>query len=354
MRLHVIALPHTQLTQDYSSCAFTSLTRGFIDMMTDEGHEVIAYAAGEEYEHHGAEHVTCSAAHGTPEEAQFERWDASAPHWQVMATNAVREVHKRREPGDLICLSSGEWYPFFEPFKNDGLLTEFIAGYQGVRDTHRVYPSYAWLHTVEGHWQTAYAADGRDFDTVIPHWYDAASLQGPVSRNAGYYLYLGRLTDRKGYRIAQQVCERLGVPLVLAGPLDGSGPFRGYGEHLGPVGPDERRHLLQGAAALLAPTRYIEPFGLVSIEAQACGIPVISSDNGGFTETVENGVTGYRCRSFADYLDAAVKAPALDRWNIWRRSDRWHPETIAPQYTRYFEKLQTLWEDGWYTVPPGV
>jgi glycosyltransferase involved in cell wall biosynthesis len=170
----------------------------------------------------------------------------------------------------------------------------------------------------------------------------------PLGKGDGdYYLYIGRLIERKGYRIAQEVCERLDKRLILAGP----GPQDGYGEFVGSVGPEERAELMGGAIATFAPTLYVEPFGNVVIEAQACGTPTITTDWGAFTENNIDGVTGFRCRTLDEFIKAAEKVKTLDRAAIRNHSvSTYSLDVIAKKYEQYFQRLLTLWDKGWYTV----
>ena len=162
-----------------------------------------------------------------------------------------------------------------------------------------------------------------------------------------YYLYIGRMIERKGYNIAQEVCQRLGKRLILAGP----GEHSGYGEFVGSVGPEERARLMGGAIATFAPTLYIEPFGNVVVEAQACGTPTITTDWGAFTETNINGFTGYRCRTLQEFMDAAEKVKTLDRKKIREHAvGKYSVDVIAKQYEDYFKRLSTLWSNGWYQL----
>jgi glycosyltransferase involved in cell wall biosynthesis len=162
-----------------------------------------------------------------------------------------------------------------------------------------------------------------------------------------YYLFIGRLIDRKGYRIAQEVCERLGKRLILAGP----GEQIGYGEFVGSVDPEERARLMGGAIATFAPTLYIEPFGNVVIESQACGTPTITTDWGAFTENNPHGITGFRCRTLKEFMDAAENVKQLDRAAIRERAvSLYNLDTIGAQYNDYFQRLLTLWGDGWYEL----
>jgi glycosyltransferase involved in cell wall biosynthesis len=165
--------------------------------------------------------------------------------------------------------------------------------------------------------------------------------------DGNYYFYIGRIIDRKGYRIAQEVCERLGKRLILAGPGEGTG----YGEFIGNVGPEQRAELMGGAIALFAPTLYIEPFGNIAVEAQTCGTPTITTDWGAFVETNINGVTGYRCRTLADFVRAAEDVKSLDRAAIRQQAiEKYSLATVGKMYEEYFERLLTLWDDGWYQL----
>ena len=159
-----------------------------------------------------------------------------------------------------------------------------------------------------------------------------------------YFLYVGRLIGRKGYRIAQDVCDRLHKRLIVCG----FGDFDGYGEYRGVVGIEEREKLMSRAQAVFVPTQYLEPFGGVHAEALLCGSPVITSDFGVFTETVTPEV-GRRCRSLRDYLQAVEEVQTLDREFIREYAlSKFSYEAIRPQYERYFEKLLTVRDEGWY------
>jgi uncharacterized protein YbaR (Trm112 family) len=356
VRLHVVSLPHTQTTKAYNSCAFTALTRNFCQMMTDGGHEVFLYAS-EDNDADVAELIPCiskqrqreSGFHGPEDMGKVEfRHDAS--YWKHMAMRATVNIQARQEPGDILCLASGDQWPIAEAIP-DMLSVEFIAGYQGVTQPFVVYPSYSWMHSVYGHQHGAAAYDPSDFDTVIPHFVDHSEFQY-VEKPDDYFLYIGRLIDRKGWRIAQDVCERLGKRLVVAG----RGDFDGYGDYVGSVDARERAHLMGHAQAIFMPTRYIEPFGLVQIEAAMCGTPVIGSDWGAITDTVTDKVNGFRCRSLADYMYAAQMTPAIDREMVFAMAQKYALHNIRPLYERYFAKLRAAQasQTGWYTVKESV
>jgi glycosyltransferase involved in cell wall biosynthesis len=107
---------------------------------------------------------------------------------------------------------------------------------------------------------------------------------------------------------------------------------------------------MANATAVFVPTIYVEPFGNVAVEAMACGTPVITSDWGAFTETVIQGKTGFRCRTFAQFLDAMEDVKQLDPHVIRAHAlSNYSLEAVALKYDEYFRRLMTLWGEGWYS-----
>ena len=348
MRFHVVSLPHTQVTKSFANCAYTEKVRRFCIMMTGLGHEVILYA-GEQVEASVTELVTCiyedqreaACAGGHYTSASF---DINLPHWQIFNTNVIREMKQRLQPTDFICLIGGWAHkPVADAFP-EHMSVEFGVGYGGVFSKYRVFESYAWMHSIYAGYQNPTTVDGHFYDAVIPGYLEPEMF--PLGNHDGdYYLFMGRLIERKGYQIAQEVCERLGKRLILAGPGTGSG----YGEFVGAVGPEKRAELMGGAIATFAPTLYIEPFGNVVIEAQACGTPTLTTDWGAFTETNIDGVTGFRCRTLGEFMWAATQAANLDHKAIRQHAvSKYSLDVIAKKYEDYFTRLLTLWGEGWY------
>jgi glycosyltransferase involved in cell wall biosynthesis len=98
---------------------------------------------------------------------------------------------------------------------------------------------------------------------------------------------------------------------------------------------------------------YIEPFGGVAVEAMMCGTPVITSDWGAFTETVQHGKTGYRCRTLDDYIWAAEHISNINpmdcrEWAV----NNYSAQRVALMYDEFFHKVLDLWGDGWYSQYP--
>lgn len=345
MRFHLTALPHTQVTRAYSACAYTQKVLKFANMMGDRGHEVIVY--GSEENESSADLVTCitkarqiELGFRGPEDYQGINFDANKPLFSEFNACIIEEMQQRIEPRDFILLSMGTSnMPIIDAFPNH-IRVEYGVGYTGiVASTFKVYESYAWRHFVSG----VYDTNGQFFDEVIPNYFEVDDF--PPSTPEDYFLYMGRLIERKGYDIAVEACRQRDRRLLLAG----LGEIPDYGEYRGMVGTEERGTLMAGAIALFCPTLYVGPFEGVSVEANMCGTPVITTDWGSYTENVIEGFNGFRCRSMKDFHRAMDLAESVDRqaireWTI----ERFSTDVVAEQYERYFERLNTLWGQGFY------
>ena len=319
-------------------------------MMKDLGHTVYLYA-GEENEARVDELIPCIketqrklvVGNRPYVEAPF---DMNLPHWKKFNGNVIKAMRKRLEQKDFICLIAGYTHkPIADAFPNH-ISVEFGVGYSGIFSKYRVFESYAWMHSIYSQFRNAADANGAYYDDVIPGYFEKEMFPFQPNKE-DYYLYVGRLIDRKGWRIAQEVCQRLGKRLLVAGP----GEFSGYGEYVGVVGPEQRADLMGKAQALFAPTHYVEPFGNVVIEAQACGTPTITTDWGAFTETNLNYITGFRCRSFQEFCDATEWVKELDYAFISQHAyETYDLSVISLRYEKYFKRLLTLWDKGWYEM----
>jgi len=189
---------------------------------------------------------------------------------------------------------------------------EVIAAYSQRPDVHIVAVSDHQRHALGGHPNV----------TVIPH--GIAFDEFPFGERAsGHLLFLGRMLADKGPAHAIRIAQTAGMPLILAGPAQDGYDVRAEpgvdGERIrwvGKVGPAERNRLLARAVALLFPLVYPEPFGLVLLEAMACGTPVLASELGAAPEIVEQGVTGFTASTWEELAALVPAAAALDRGRV--------------------------------------
>jgi len=228
-------------------------------------------------------------------------------------------------------------------------------GYEGVFARYRAFESYAWMHFIYG---LTGQHNGSWYDAVIPNYFDPADFPFRATKK-DYALFIGRLVNRKGVDVAVQVTRDLGIPLIIAGqgslrnPAEGLDISEPHVTHVGAVGPAQRAALIGGARMAFAPTYYIEPFGGVAVEAQLCGTPVLTTDWGAFSETVVHGVTGYRCRTFHDFLWAADNIDSIDpaacrQWAI----NNYSMARVKWMFQEYFMKIADIGRQGWYEAHP--
>jgi glycosyltransferase involved in cell wall biosynthesis len=358
MRLHLVSLPHTQTTGRFLTCAYTQKVVKFCRMMLDE-YELILYS-GDENEAPCAEHVVLF----TEEERRADwgdgfdtvtsplRWDSSESYWQRMNDRAVDAIRERAGDRDLLLLIGG-WAQKPIADRVPLMAVEWAVGYEGIFSNFCAFESAAWMHHVYGRQQWA---TGRFYDAVIPNFFDPGDFHlGPKS---DYLLFLGRLVERKGPHVAAQIADRVGLPLLVAGPgvaehepgwirMNEGGTILGPVEYVGELDQERRAELLAGARALLAPTLYLEPFGGVTVEAMLSGTPAVTTDFGAFTETVTPEV-GRRFRTLAQAADAVEQALELDPLGIRSAAlDRFSLEAVRPRFDAWFRQLGGLWGVGW-------
>lgn len=347
-RFHVVALPHTQTTTDYLSCAYTQKVIKFCRMMKDLGNSVYLYGV-QENEAPCDEFIPCfTKKEYTKDNYVTFPFNPKHPYWRAMNHNVSLEIGKRKQPREFLCVIAGLCQKSIADAHPDLMAVEYGIGYGGVFSKYRVFESYAWMHTVYGclYGPDAHAIDGLFYDRVIPNAYDPTDFP-LIEQKKDYLLYIGRLIDRKGVGIAVDVAKQANKRLIVAG----SGTPPPGVEYRGVVGVAERAQLMGEASAVLVPTRYIEPFGGVAAEAMLCGTPVITTDWGAFTETVDHAATGYRCRMLRDFVWAANNTHRLDPVQIRNRAlMKFAMENVGPQYNSYFNDLYTLWDKGWYTL----
>jgi glycosyltransferase involved in cell wall biosynthesis len=221
----------------------------------------------------------------------------------------------------------------------------------------KIFESYAIYHAYYG-----LDAGGRCkqdwYDVVIPNYFDPDDFEYAPELKENYFLFLGRVYDGKGVHVAIQTTENIGARLVIAG--QGSLQDMGYKtvpEHVTFVGYADvptRKILMSRARAAFVPSMYVEPFGGVQIEMLMSGTPTISTDWGSFAENNINGVTGYRCRTFEQFVWAAknidgIKPADCRAWAV----DNFGLDRVAEMYEEYFQSVLNIYTgSGWYEPNP--
>lgn len=186
---------------------------------------------------------------------------------------------------------------------------------------------------------------------VIHHGIDVA--RSPLGRgDGGYVVFLGRMSPDKGAHRAIAVARAAGRRIVLAAKMRDPAERRYFTErvepllgagatYVGEVGGRRKLDLLAGAEALLSPIRWPEPFGLVMVEALACGTPVLSFAEGAAPEVVQHGETGFLCADERDMIAHLGLVEGLDRSRC-RRSveDRFSARRMVDDHLALYERLR--------------
>jgi glycosyltransferase involved in cell wall biosynthesis len=169
-------------------------------------------------------------------------------------------------------------------------------------------------------------------------------------RPGQYLAFIGRLSPEKRPDQAVRIAERVGLPLRIAAKIDPVDreyvegvmkPLLSHPlvEYVGEITDDEKNAFLGEAMAVLCPYQP-EPFGLVLIEALACGTPVITYGHGSFPEMIDDGRTGFLCRDVDDMVAAVTRLPSLDRRDCRSEFEqRFTVERMAAQYVQVYDEL---------------
>ena len=185
---------------------------------------------------------------------------------------------------------------------------------------------------------------------VIHHGVDLGQFPFGEGRG-GYALFLGRMTPEKGVHTAVRVARTAGMPLLIAAKMREEAErayfeervkplLGGDVEYVGEVGGYEKLALLSDAVCLLNPIAWPEPFGMVMIEALACGTPVVAKPCGAAPEIIDEGVTGLLANDVAGLAAGLAAVGDLDR-HACRRAvkDRFSMTRLAEDHLRLYERV---------------
>jgi glycosyltransferase involved in cell wall biosynthesis len=278
-----------------------ALCGALVEMLLLRGHDVTLIGAGEP--------GTAARFLRTYQEPQYERLGQVMPELvhaaavnRLLASGDFDVIHDHTASGPLTAAVRRAPTVVTVHGPVDGELGDF---YQSLGDAihlvaisdaqRRCRPSLAWAATVHN---------------------SVRVEQFPYqARKGSYVLWLARFCQEKGPELAVKACREAGLPLVLVGKCSEPAERSYLADVVRPlVSPDveivlnaDRERILEllaGARCLLLPLRWAEPFGMVMIEAMACGTPVVALDSGSVPEIVQPGVTGLICADTAELPEA--------------------------------------------------
>jgi glycosyltransferase involved in cell wall biosynthesis len=241
-----------------------------------------------------------------------------APLFREIADRTLTTLHGRLDLPDLL--------PFYRMFRELPLAS--VSHDQGS-----YLPDLNWVGTVHH---------------GLPR--DLLGFQPQAS--GGYLVFLGRIAPEKGPNRAIEIAARAGMLLKIAAKVDRVDQSyweeiirpmvdaHSNVEFIGEIGECDKEALLGGAAALLFPVDWPEPFGLVMIEAMACGTPVIAFRRGSVPEVVEEGKSGLIVDTVEEAVQAVLRIASLDRARVRAEFERrFTAERMARDYVKIYRQL---------------
>jgi glycosyltransferase involved in cell wall biosynthesis len=304
------------------------------------GHDVTLFASAEAQ----------TAAHHVPVRDRAIRLDEAPLKSDLAAHLAMLyEVRRRSRQFDVMHFHVDMLhFPMFEQQAARCVTT--LHGRLDLKDLPQVYARWTQFGLVS-------ISDAQRQPLPRANWLDTVPHGVPPElfkfrpQTGDYLAFLGRISPEKRPDLAIRLACQAGVPLKLAAKIDPvdvqyfESRVKPLLEHplvefVGEIGDDRKAEFLGNARALLFPINWPEPFGLVMIEAMACGTPVIAFDCGAVPEVVEAGVTGFVVNSEAEALEAISRIAELDRHTVRARYERSYTSAVmANAYVDIYQRL---------------
>jgi glycosyltransferase involved in cell wall biosynthesis len=298
--------------------------------------------------------VTLFGVSNTQTKAQlastFEQGYLEDPHgmwpWEMCELLNVAAAFERHSEFDVIHYQ-GAYFPmsiaFSRLFKVPVVQT---IHHQPVPSQLFLFRKYPDTHFVAISDYQASVMTGLHSVTTVMHGLDTQNF--PFGADpAEYVVFLGRFTPGKGVLAAIEVAQRTGTRLKLAAPeneyyhsaiaphVDGD-----LVQHVGELDFAEKTKLLAGARALIYPVQEGEPFGLVLVEAMACGTPVAALRRGAVAEIVKDGVSGYSFETLDELIAGLPRVYALDRTRVRAHAvEQFDARRMVEGYERLYTRL---------------
>ncbi len=268
------------------------------------------------------------------------------PHYMMMLDKVRRRAHEF----DIIHFHIDQFqYPLFRDLSHRAVTT--LHGRQDLPDLYPLYMHFKEMPLISiSDAQRAPVPDA-SFVATVQHGLPADLLPRSLHSHGGYLAFLGRISPEKRVDRAIRIARAVGLPLKIAAKVDkvDTEYFRkeiepmlasADVEFVGEINERQKARFLGDARALLFPIDWPEPFGLVMIEAMACGTPVLAFNRGSVPEVIEDGVNGYIVEDEDEAVRKMGALLALDRAAVRRRFEvRFTAERMAKDYVKVYKKL---------------
>ena len=311
------------------------------DALVDLGHDVTLFASGE-----ARTQATLVTARD-----QAIRLDPSPLKSDLASHLAMmHELSRRRHEFDVMHFHVDMvHFPFFEDDAARTITT--LHGRLDLKDLPGVYARWPQYPLVSISDDQRRPLPDANWLATIPHGLAADSYAFTAVPERPYLAFLGRISPEKRPDRAIEIAKRAGIRLKIAAKVDQAD--RAYFhekiepllddplvEFIGEIGDDAKAEFLGNAKALLFPIDWPEPFGLVMIEAMACGTPVLAWRCGSVPEVVEHGISGFIVDGMDEAVAAVGRLERLDRRRVRACFDRrFSAEVMARNYLRLYWRL---------------
>src|ERR1700757_1844489 len=318
-------------------------TERVVHWLTEElvalGHDVTLFASGD----------SCTSARLEAQWPRALRLDGSVPDPNALHILMLERVYQSATDFDFIHCHL-DYYPFSLFSRQPTPFVTTLHGRLDLPEHQPVFDEFSSVPVVSiSNAQRRPLPQAKWVRTV--HHGLPAQLLLPKPVKPSYFAFLGRIAPEKGVDRAIRIAEHCGVPLKIAAKVDKVDqdyfneqikPMLSYGdtEYIGEISDREKSEFLSGAIVLLVPIDWPEPFGLVLIEAMACGTPVIAFNRGSAPEIVENGLTGFIVERKEEAIAATDQLSRLSRGAIRRRfEERFTARRMAREYLNVYRRI---------------
>ncbi|QGZ54692.1 glycosyltransferase family 4 protein [Paraburkholderia acidiphila] len=309
------------------------------EALVELGHDVTLFASGDSLTSAKLEPVWPRALRLDPGIR-----DRIAPHMLLMEM-----VRRQADQFDVLHFHMD--YYSFSVFKRQE--TPFVTTLHGRLDLPEQQPVFDTFNTAPvisiSNSQRQPMPQARWLRTVYHGLPEALYTPQPVEQR--YLAFLGRISPEKRVDTAIRIAGRCGLPIRIAAKVDEADreyferdikPLLAlpHVEYVGEINDSQKAEFLSGAHALLFPIDWPEPFGLVMIEAMACGTPVIAFNRGAVPEVVEEGVTGFIVEDEIGAVAAVNRISRVTRAGVRRRfEERFTSHRMAQEYVQAYEAV---------------
>jgi glycosyltransferase involved in cell wall biosynthesis len=240
-------------------------------------------------------------------------------------------------------------FPLFRSLAHRVLTT--LHGRQDLSDVKPMYIAFDEMKLVSISNSQREPIAGANFAATIYHGLPERLLTPTFNPRGGYLAFLGRIAPEKGPEQAIQIARAIGIPLKISAKVDAvdrkyfddriAPLLREPGiEFIGEIGEHEKSAFLGEAMGLLFPVDWPEPFGLVMIEAMACGTPVMAFRRGSVPEIIDDGITGFVVETVEEAVVKLSHLFALDRSRIRNTFEqRFTASRMAREYVALYQLM---------------